>query len=140
MKVKDLGTAAKKFGTNAAAGSQNYASGVQNNQSWAANTEAAAPTWAQGVSNAASNGRFAKGVSKAGQSKWQSNAVSKGQGRFQQAVSTPAAQQNWQNGFQPFATALGSIAKPPKGVRGSPGNYAIVQTIGDTLHKVKQGS
>jgi hypothetical protein len=140
MKVKDLGTAAKKFGTNASAGSANYATGVQADTSWAANTSAAATTWGQGVQQAVSSGAFAKGVNKAGQSKWQSNAVSKGQSRFQQAVSTPAAQQNWQAGFQPYATVLQSITVPPKGVKGSPQNYAIVQTIGDALHKANVGS
>ena len=140
MKVRDLSTAAKKFSTNASAGSANYATGVQNNSSWLTNTEAAAPTWAQGVSNAASNGRFAKGVSKAGQSKWQTNAVQKGQSRFQSAVSSPMASQNWQTGFQPYAQVLSSITVPPKGVKGSPQNYAIVQTIGDALHKAKVGS
>jgi hypothetical protein len=140
MKVKDLGQSAKKFSTNAQAGSANYATGVQNNQSWATQTEAAAPTWAQGVSAAASNGRFAKGVAKAGQAKWQQNSVQKGQSRFQSAVASPMAQQNWQAGFQPYASVIAGINKPPKGVRGSPGNYAIVQAIGDALHKAKQSS
>lgn len=140
MKVKDLTLAANKFGTNAAAGSANYAAGVQADNSWQTNTAAAADTWTSGVQTAAANGRFAKGVNKATQSKWQSNTVSKGQARFQQAVATPAAKQNWQAGFQPYATVLGSITKPPKGVKGSPQNYAIVQTIGDALHKAKVGS
>lgn len=139
MNVKNLANAAKKFGTNAQAGSANYASGVQANQSWMANTEAAAQTWAQGVQNAASNGAFGKGVSHAGQSKWQQGAIQKGQGRFQQAVALPQTQQNWQNGFQPYAQVLQGITKPPKGVRGSPGNYAIVQTIGNALHAAKVG-
>ena len=137
MKVKDLGMAAKKFSTNASAGSPNYATGVQGNNDWAGNTAAAAPTWAQGVNQAAANGSFAKGVNKAGQAKWQGNSISKGQARFQTAVSTPAAQTAWQQGFQPYATVLGSITVPPKGVRGSPSNYQIVQTIGDALHKAK---
>lgn len=140
MKVKDLTQSANKFSTNAAAGSSNYQSGVQNNQSWASNTEAAAPTWAAGVSAAAANGRFAKGVTKAGQNKWQQGSVTKGVGRFQQAVALPATKQNWQSGFQPYAAVLAGITAPPKGVRGSPGNYAIVQTIGDALHKAKVGS
>src|SRR5271157_5881329 len=106
MNVKNLANAAKKYGVNAQAGSANYAAGVQSNTNWAQNTETAAPTWAAGVQNAASNGMFAKGVAKAGQSKWQSNAVSKGQSRFQTAVAGAAAQSNWQNGFQPYATIL----------------------------------
>jgi hypothetical protein len=140
MKVKDLGQAASKFATNASAGSANYSSGVQSNTSWAQNTEAAAPTWATGVSAAASNGRFARGVAKAGQAKWQSNSVSKGQSRFQSAVQSPQAKANWQSGFQPYATVIAGITQPPKGVRGSPGNYQIVQAIGDALHKAKVGS
>jgi len=140
VKVKDLGQSAKKFSTNASAGSQNYVSGVQSNQSWAQNTEAAAGTWASGVSAAAANGRFAKGVSKAGQAKWQSAAQSKGQSRFQSAVSSPQAQQNWQTGFQPYATVISALPPAPRGVRGSPQNYQIVQQIGDALHKAKVGS
>jgi hypothetical protein len=140
MNVKNLGNAAKKYSINAQAGSVNYATGVQANTSWMANTESAASTWAQGVQNAASNGHFAKGVAKAGQSKWQTGAVQKGQGRFQTAVATPQAQQNWQTNFQPYAQVLTGIPKPPKGVRGSPGNYAFVQTIGNALHAAKVGS
>jgi hypothetical protein len=140
MKVKDLGQAANKFSTNASAGSANYATGVQNDQSWAANTEAAAGTWAQGVSQAAANGKFAKGVGKAGQSAWQQGSVKKGQSRFQTAVSSADAKQKWQAGFSPYASVLAGITKPPKGVKGSPGNYQIVQAIGDALHKAKQSS
>jgi hypothetical protein len=139
MRVKDLGMAAKKFGVNASAGSANYATGVQNNQDWASSTAAAAPTWAAGVQAAVSNGAFAKGIGKAGQAKWQSNAVTKGQPRFQQAVSTPAAQAAWQAGFAPFAQVLTGITLPPKGVRGSPSNYQAVQIIGDALHRAKVG-
>jgi len=140
MKVKDLSAAGKKYGTNAAAGSSNYASGVQSNTNWAQNTEAAAPTWSTGVQTAANNGRFAKGVAKAGQSKWQSNAVNKGQARYQTAVQSPAAQQNWQAGFQPYATVLSGIHLPPRGVRGSTGNYQVVQNIGSALHAAKVGT
>jgi hypothetical protein len=140
MKVKDLTQSANKFSTNASAGSANYASGVKNDSSWASNTEAAASTWAQGVQAAASNGKFSKGVSKAGQAAWQNGAVNKGQARFQTAVSSSDAKQKWQAGFAPFASVLASITKPPKGVKGSPGNYQIVQQIGDALHKAKQSA
>ena len=139
MKVKDLGTAAKKFSTNASAGSANYLSGVQSNQTWAPNTAAAANNWATGVQTAAANGKFAAGVQKAGQGKYQAAVQLKGHARFQSGVSSTQAQQNWQTGFTPYATVLAGITLPPKGVRGSPGNYAIVQTIGDALHKAKAG-
>lgn len=140
MKVKDLGTSAAKFGTNAAAGSNNYKAGVQANSDWASKTAGAEDTWGQGVQAAISSKRFSSGVNKAGQSKWQSNTVNKGQARFQQAVASDAAKQAWQAGFQPYATVLGGITVPPKGVKGSPNNYAIVQAIGDALHKAKVGS
>jgi hypothetical protein len=139
MKVKDLGASATKFSTNAAAGSTNYKNGVSANSDWAGNTAAAESTYAAGVQAAVASQRFSKGVNKAGQQKWQANTISKGQARFQQAVATPQAQQAWQAGFGPYAQVLGSITVPPKGVKGSPGNYAIVQQIGDALHKAKVG-
>jgi hypothetical protein len=137
MKIKDLTVAAQKFSTNAAAGSNNYKSGVQNNSTWQSRTEAAKDTWAAGVSAAASNGRFQKGVTSAGQAKWQSAAVSKGQARFQSAVTSDQARQQWQSGFQPYAQIIAALPSPPRGVRGSPGNYSAVQQIGDALHKQK---
>lgn len=139
MKVKDLATAAKKFSTNAAAGTSNYQAGVTADNTWATNTGNSAQTWQAGVQAAASNGSFAKGVSKAGQGKWQSATLQKGVARFQTGVNTPAAQAAWQNGFQPFATVLSSLALPARGPKGSPQNTAIVQTIADALHKAKLG-
>jgi hypothetical protein len=137
MKVRDLGLAQKKFATNGAAGSGNYAAGVQGNQNWATQTEAAEPTWSAGVSAASSQKRFSRGVAKAGQGKWQANAVRKGQPRFQQAMSDPQTANNWNTQFAPYAQVIAGITKPPKGVRGSPSNYAIVQQIGDALHQKK---
>jgi hypothetical protein len=139
MRVRDLGQAAQKFSTNGAAGANNYKTGVQSNQSWAQNTEAAQGTWSAGVQAASSTGRFAKGVAKAGQQKWQSAAANKGQTRFSQSMSDPNTKQNWQTGFAPYAQVLGGITVPPKGVRGAPQNYQIVQQIGDALHKAKVG-
>jgi hypothetical protein len=139
MKVRDLSTAAKKFGTNASAGSGNYVQGVQNSAGWAAPTEAAQATWAAGVSAAAGNGSFAKGVAKAGDAKWKANVQSKGQSRYQQAVSSPTAQTNWSQGFQPYASTLSGMTLPPRGVKGSPANIQRVQAISDALHKQKVG-
>lgn len=139
MKVRDLNVAAKKLQQNGSAGSANYLSGVQSNTNWAQQTEASAPNWAAGVQAAVSSGKFSKGVAKTGQSGWQQGVQSKGQANFQASMSRPATTAKWLSNFQPFATALAGITAPPKGVRGSPGNYGIVQTIGDTLHKVKAG-
>lgn len=140
MKVRDLSTAAKKFGTNASSGSANYVTGVNNSQGWAAPTEAAQSTWSAGVSAAASNGSFAKGVAKAGDQKWKTGVQTKGQARYQQAVSSPQAQQNWQQGFSPYGSTLASLTLPPRGVKGSPANIARVQAISDALHKQKVSS
>lgn len=139
MRVRDLNQAAQKFSTNGAAGSNNYKLGVQANNTWAQNTEAAAPTWQQGVTAPGAADRYKNRVAKAGQGKWQSRAAGVGQQRFQTAMSDANTRSNWQNAFQPFATVLASIPVPPKGVRGSPSNYQIVQTIGDALHKAKLG-
>lgn len=139
MKVKDLSASATKFQTRAQAAGPAYTAGVQSpKKPWAASAAAAAPTWAAGVQAAASNGRFAKGVNKAGDSKWSTNSAGKGSSRYTQGVS--AAGPNWQNGFAPYAQVLGGLTLPPRGVKGDPNNNNIVLAISQALHKAKQGS
>jgi hypothetical protein len=139
MKVKDLSASATKFQTRAQAAGPAYTAGVQSpKKPWAASAAAAAPTWAAGVQAAANNGRFAKGVAKAGDSKWSANSAGKGSSRYAQGVS--AAGPNWQAGFQPYAAVLGGLTLPPRGVKGDPNNNNIVLAISQALHKAKQGS
>lgn len=137
--VKDISTVASKWSQRAQAAGADYTSGVKNPRNdWAGNTAASKDAWSQGVQQAVASGRFEKGVTKAGTSKWQTGAVNKGAARYPQGVAAGAG--NYQNGFGPFLQAIGSITLPPRGPKGSPNNYQRVQAIGAALHQLKVGS
>ena len=85
---------AEKFQRRVSAAAQDYAAGVQNpSKDWATATAAAQPRWQSGIQQAMSSGAFAKGVAKAGSSKWQEGALNKGAQRF--AAAAPEAAQNF---------------------------------------------
>jgi hypothetical protein len=136
IKIKDVGTLAQKFVKRAGAAGADYAAGVMNpKRDWNANTAAAAPVWAQAVQTAAANGRFAAGVAKAGNAKWQANASGKGAQRYPQGVGGAAAA--WQSGVTPYLNALATLDLPPRGVKGT--NINRVSAVDDALHKIKMG-
>jgi len=138
MQVKTADVVAKKWATNAGAAGANYQAGIQSTQKdWATDTAAAAGSWATGVSNAASNGSFAKGVNTAGTAKWKANATSKGVQRYPGGIQagTPA----YQAGIGPVLQTLASLTLPPRGAKGDPANLQRVQAIATALRKLKTG-
>ena len=138
MKVKDQSASAAKWASRAAAAGPAYTAGVQSPKApWAASTAAAAPNWAAGVQTAVTNGRFAAGVNKAGDAKWQSNAVTKGSQRFTQGVQGAAP--NYQTGFAPYMAALSGATLPPRFPKGDPGNANRSAFVATLLHNKKMG-
>jgi hypothetical protein len=138
VKVKDAGASAAKFAQRAGAAGQAYSDGVSNPKNpWAASTQAASQTYATAVTQAVADGRFAKGVSAAGDGKWQANAKGKGAQRYPQGAQ--AAQGAYQQGVAPYLQTLGSITLPPRGPKGDPGNVNRVQAIATALRNQKLG-
>ena len=135
--MPDPGATGTKWSGRAAAAGPAYTAGVTGNTDYATKTVNAAPTWAAGVQAAVANNSFGKGVSKAGQSKWQAAAAGKGAQRFPAGVQGPAPTSAYTSGVTPYFQALASVTLPPKGPKGAPQNYANVQTIGDVLHQKK---
>lgn len=134
--VPDIGTVAERWTRRAQGAAQDYQRGVETTQKdWAGAATAAKGSWQAGVSAAAGRDGFAKGVQKAGTSKWRANTVAKGPARFSQGVQV--AQPEYQGGFAPFLAAIGAVDLPPRGPRGAPGNYARVQPIGTALNALK---
>lgn len=134
--TKDISSVAAKWAQRAAAAGADYTSGVKSTtKDWAGLTAAAAPAWEQGVQTAVSNGRFSKGVQKAGTAKWQAGASTKGATRYPQGVS--AGGPNYQNNFGPYLQTIASVTLPPRGPRGSPSNIQRVSAIADALHAAK---
>jgi hypothetical protein len=134
--TKDIGSVAAKWSQRAAAAGADYTAGVKSTtKDWAGLTAAAAPAWEQGVQTAVGNGRFAKGVQKAGTAKWQAGASGKGATRYPQGVTGGGP--NYANNFGPFLQVISGVTLPPRGPRGSPSNIQRVSTIADALHAAK---
>ncbi len=137
--IRDAASIARKWATVTPQRSQDYADGIQNpKKDWQQRTEAANDAWKEGVSRAATADLFKKGVSAAGTAKWQTNALEKGPGRWQQGVAL--AQDAYEAGFAPFRAAIERTTLPPRFARRDPRNLARVKAIVDALIAVKTGS
>src|SRR5579883_777053 len=116
IQTKDINSIASKWSTRAQAAGPDYTAGVKSTQKdWAQLTAAAADSWGAGVSQAVSDGRFAKGVTAAGTPKWQNAAATKGAQRYPQGVA--GAHQNYDNGFAPYLPATQHHTPPPRSPR-----------------------
>lgn len=136
--VKSASDSAQKWATRAAAAGGDYKKGVANpKRSWAQSTADAEEAYQQGVTEAASQGRFSKGVQAAGDGKWSRKAQTVGAARFGQGVQ--AAKGDYQAGFAPYAQVIESVTLPPRGPKGSPSNYQRTQAVGEALHAAKVG-
>lgn len=139
MKVKSAADSATKFVQRASAAGPAYSAGVQSPKNpWAASTTAAANTYATAVTQAVADQRFQKGVTKAGDAKWQANSSGKGAQRYPTGIQ--GAQSAYQNGVQPYLSALASIQLPARGPKGDPNNVQRVQAIATALRALKTGS
>ena len=113
-----------------------YENGVKTpKKDWSASTSGAASTYKEAVTKAASEGRFEKGVRRAGTEKWQRKAVDIGTSRWGPGVAAAVA--DYEVGFTPFRDALDKISYKPKFPKGDPRNYDRVKQVGDTLHSLK---
>lgn len=138
MQIKDPATVGKKYATNGGAAAGSYAAGVAAPRTpWAAATSNAANTYAQGVQAAIGAGSFAKGVAKAGDSKWSRKASGVGATRYGPGVQ--AAQTDYVTGITPYLQVLSNLTLPPRGPKGDPGNIARVQAIATALRAAKLG-
>jgi hypothetical protein len=137
--VKSVSVASDKWVRRAGQAGPDYAKGVANPRtSWAEATSAAAESQAAGVQQAISEGRFEKGVQKAGNAKWQRKATSVGAQRFGPGVA--AAKADYEAGFAPYAAVIQGVTLSPRGPKGDPRNYERVKQVGDALHSAKTGA
>jgi hypothetical protein len=136
--TKDISAVVSKWSQRAQAAGTDYGAGVKSpRRDWAQNTAASADSWAQGVTDAVANGRFARGVNAAGTPKWQTGATTKGVTRYPQGVA--AGGPNYNAGFSPYLSVISGLNLTPRGPRGSPANVQRVQIIADALHRKKVG-
>jgi len=99
---------------------------------WEAGATKAGATFQAAISAGDMIKKFVGGIKKAGGGKFERKVKAVGVGRFGPGVS--AAVPDMQSGVDPFLGVLAGIEIPDRGPRGSSGNYAIVQKVGDPLH------
>jgi hypothetical protein len=128
MDVKDMGKIAEKFARRAGQAGADYEAGAKNpRRSWAQATAAGEANYEQGVAAAISKKRFGKGVTKAGDAKFQRGVVEKGVARYPAGVA--ASTGDYAAGFEPFRSALASTTLPPRRARRDPQNLARVNAV-----------
>jgi hypothetical protein len=137
MRVKPLASIADKWSSRAQGASQAYKDGVSASTDWAAATAASATNWQAGVTAAASDGRFEKGVTAAGNATWQSGAINKGASRYGPGVGL--AKDKFSSGFSKYAQVLTSLSLPARFPKGDPQNVQRVQAVVTALRNAKLG-
>lgn len=138
MFVKDLGKSAERFKQGAQARSNDYVEqAALAAPRWKANTEAAEDNWAQATAEAAGRRAFSRGLSKVGADYYAARVRKLGAQRYGPGVAEGAG--NWQEGFKPYADALGSMQQSPKGLKGSAQNQQRSVEVQIKLRQVKTG-
>lgn len=100
---------------------------------WEKNTIAAGATYKASLAVAGIEKRFVGGVKRAGAEKFARKVRDVGVSRYSPGVE--AAMEDMKKGISPYIDLLNGMSIPDRGPRGSPGNYAIVQKVGEALHK-----
>jgi hypothetical protein len=135
-RVPNVGMVASKWARRAASAGEEYRMGVESTQaSWQAASTAAAGSYKQAVADAASKGRYEKGVGRVGDAKWKKGAVEKGPARFAQGVAV--AEADYSSQFAPYLEVIGRTDLPPRGPAGAEGNYLRVAAIGKALRALR---
>jgi hypothetical protein len=139
VKVKDAAASAQKFVQNASVAGPAYSAGVANaGPTWSSNTAQSADSWQQGVTAAATNGRFASSITPAAQQKYQTRSTTVGAQRYPQGVQ--GSQQAWQTNTTPYLQTIANLTLPARQPKGSPNNVQRVAAITTALRAKKLGT
>jgi len=118
--------------------SEDYKLGIQSpRRPWASSATAAKESHKQAMATAAASDAFAKGIAKAGDSKWQTRALQKGPGRFAEGVMVGG--DDYEKGFAPYADEIAKVQLPPRFPKRDPRNLLRVSAIATALGKKKTG-
>lgn len=132
IKIRDVGSAAKKWGEVTPGRSAYYLAGVTApTKDWATEAAAAAASFKAAVSAGDIDRRFSGGVKRAGTAKWKRKAEEVGYTRFGPGVS--AAIPDYQTGVAPFFDEISRVSLPPRQPRGSDANIERVRAVAKAL-------
>lgn len=117
---------------------EDYKLGVASpRRSWEKSAVAAKESHKAAMATAAAQDAFAKGITKAGDSKWQARALAKGPGRFAEGVMVGG--EDYAKGFAPYADEISKTVLPPRFPKRDPRNLLRVSAIATALGKKKTG-
>lgn len=138
IRIKDTASLAKKFVARAGQAQGDYTEGVKAaGADWEAGAKAGEDNYKIGVAQAASDGRYGRGIANAGSGKYVARASTLGAQRYPSGVG--AAEGDWSRGAAPYLDALKSIDLPPRRPKGDPGNMARSQAVAAKLRAMKVG-
>lgn len=132
--TKSMAEIADKYKTVTPGKAQFYKSGIESGgANWEENTLAAADTYASGVQAAIAEGRFASGVSDAGNAKHRRKSLDVGVSRYGPGVIAGA--EDYAKNFAPYRDTIAALELPARGPRGDPANNRRIDTITQALHE-----
>lgn len=136
---KSAQSVAAKFAERASAATGDYLKGAQEtSKDQAAAAVAAADIYKQAVTQAANDGRYAKGLQKSGKAGWLAGVTGKGVNRFGEGVSQAAPK--YATNSAKFDTARNAAASLPRGLKGSPANLSRVSAVVAAQIAAKKGA
>lgn len=135
--VRALDKIAKKWADVTPMRAGDYADGIANpRRPWAAATKNAEEAYEAGVQKSITRKAFGKGVTRAGDEKWQRKASTRGVANWGPGVSD--AQGDFQAGFAPYREAIAAVQLPPRYARRDPRNLQRVKAVVDALAAKKE--
>lgn len=130
VKFRDLADSAKKFATNGQNAAPLYSkNAMAAAPDWHAQTMASEENYKAGVTRAANEGRFGRGVAKAGAETYRSGVATVGQNRFSEGMSKGAP--TWSAEFGKVASVVAGKDIGPRGITGSQENKNRAANMAD---------
>ncbi len=137
-KTKDLAQVVAKWKRVTPGRTDDYLQGVENpREDWEQKTSAAEANYKAGVTKAATEGRFGRGVKKAGTAKWKEKTLTKGVDRWPAGIALADA--DYAAGMGPVLDVINRTDIGPEYPTGDPRNIDRVRKIAAALHKMKTG-
>ena len=135
-KVKSAAEIAEKYGRVTPARSADFEAGVKAPlENWEEKARGSESSYEQGVQEAIAGKRFGRGVTAAGNAKWQRKTIEVGVGRWGTGVR--AGQPDYQAGFDPYAKVIAGTTLPPRFPKGDTRNIDRVNSMAKALHDAK---
>lgn len=137
--VRDMASIAGKWREVSGRSGDQFKKGVlAPKKSWVDGAANGAENYKTGVIQAANDGRFAKGVRKAGNETWSKAAAEKGPDRYSTGVAFAGGK--YEEKFSPYLATIAATTLPPRYPRGDSRNVARVQAIASALNAKRKAS